>query len=57
MLSLTCACCHCFRVLRGVLVARAGRWLREAAAVDPSCTTFNRMVDVMDQIVEAAAAL
>lgn len=45
------------RVMRGVLVSRAARWLCEAATTDTSGTTFNRMVDVMDQIVEAAAAL
>ena len=49
--------CWVCRALRGVLVSRAGRWLREAASVDPSGTTFNRMVDVMDQIVEEAATL
>jgi hypothetical protein len=49
--------CVLCRVLRGVLAARAGRWLREAATVDPSGTTFNRMADVLDQIMEAAAAL
>jgi hypothetical protein len=56
LLSNTRFCWSC-RALRGVLVSRAGRWLREAASVDPSGKTFNRMVDVMDQIVEAAAAL
>jgi hypothetical protein len=44
-------------VLRGVLAARAGRWLREAAASDASGTAFNRLVDVMNEIVGAAAGL
>jgi hypothetical protein len=53
-----CCCCCCCRVLRGVLAARAGRWLRDAALSDTGGgSTFNRMVTVMDQIMEAAAAL
>jgi hypothetical protein len=46
-----------FRALRGVLASRAGRWLREAAASDASSTSFSRLVDVMDDIMAAAAAL
>jgi hypothetical protein len=53
-----CFLCCCCRVLRGVLAARAGRWLREAALSDSGGgATFNRMVTVMDQIMEAAAEL
>lgn len=48
---------YCCRVLRGVLVSRAGRWLRDAAAADPSGTTYKRLVDVMSEITDALAAL
>ncbi|KAF6265753.1 ubiquitin elongating factor core-domain-containing protein [Scenedesmus sp. NREL 46B-D3] len=46
-----------FRVLRGVLAARAGRWLREAARADPSGTFYRRMVIVMGEVVERLAEL
>lgn len=48
-----CAC----RVLRGPLMARAGRWLKEAAQADPSGTFYNRLVKVMEDVTEQLAAL
>lgn len=45
------------RVLRGVLVARSARWLKEAAAADPSGTSYKRLVSVMEELLPQLAAL
>eukprot|EP00775_Hariotina_reticulata_P014582 gene14582-14713_t len=45
------------RVLRGVLVSRSARWLKEAAAADPTGTSYKRLVSVMEELLPRLAAL